>query len=92
MQRAAADDAPAGVYSVLSEKGAAAAVFLVYSLNENEWIPSVVGHLGVFIEEAKSACHAELWAADIAISKAVKIGQHGISFQMQSKSKRLHFY
>ena len=50
--------------------GAAAAVFLCFSLEAGEWIPRVMGFVGIFIEFARSSFAAELRAADIAIERA----------------------
>ena len=55
-------------------RGAAAAVFIVYVHKDSAWCPEVFGYCGMLIDPARSAFHAELVAADLAICKALEIG------------------
>ena len=55
--------------------GAAAVVFLTFALNDGMWTASVLGYFGVLITNAKSVFQAELLAADMAIIKALEIGE-----------------
>ena len=59
----------------LGNKGAYAAVFLSYVCRDGMWKPEVLGYCGVYTESVRSAFHAETMGADIAIRKALEIGE-----------------
>ena len=53
--------------------GAAAAVLVVYRYDGEKWQAEALGYKGVFVDNAASAFHAELLAADLAIQLALEI-------------------
>ena len=56
-------------------RGSAAVVVVLFSRVRDEWAPSVLGYRGTYVPEARSAFHAEIVAAEMAICTALEIGQ-----------------
>ena len=71
--------------------GASAAVLVCLTCIDGVWVPAVEGYRGVFLESARSAFHAELVAADMAIELANAIGEEVARLRRHSKVKRVRF-
>jgi len=74
------------------KNGAAAAVIVSYVFDGEQWLPTVKGHKGIFLKNANSAFHAELFAADVAIQMATKVGQLWSAVHIHGVTKRARFY